>query len=238
MLLHGIRSRLLGLVLATVVPFIALIGVGLWSQWQDQQAAAIERAANEARLLAAQVDDHIGNVDNLMMGLSEGVSTNPADVRANDALLRRVKAELPDFINTILLFSLDGTNIGGSWAEGSQRVNVGGRGYFRQILAGQRLAVSEVRVGNVSREWIIIIARPVEDEAGRLRAILTVSTRLEHFQDALRVHALPPGSVFRIVNEHGIVIAQSRDGAHLIGPRPQEVSACRRGTSRPRRRAR
>src|SRR5579871_2364995 len=99
MLLHGIRSRLLGLVLATVTPFIALIGVGLWSQWQEQKVAVIERAGSEARVLAAQVDDHIGNVENLMLGLGEAVSTDPADARANDALLRRVKAELPDFIS-------------------------------------------------------------------------------------------------------------------------------------------
>jgi diguanylate cyclase (GGDEF)-like protein/PAS domain S-box-containing protein len=217
MLLHGIRSRLLGLVLATVAPFIALIAVGLWGQWQEQQAAAIERATSEARLLAAQVDDHIGNVDNLMMGLSEAVSINPADIRLNDAMLRRVKAELPDFINTVLLFSLDGTNIGASWSADRPRVNVRDRGYFRQILNGRRLAVSEVRLGSVSREWIIIIARPVEDQAGRLRAVLTVGTRLEHFQDALRVHSLPPGSVVRIVNEHGIVVTQNPDGANWIG---------------------
>jgi diguanylate cyclase (GGDEF)-like protein/PAS domain S-box-containing protein len=217
MLLHGIRSRLLGLVLATVVPFMALIGAGLWSQWQEQQAAAIERATNEARLLAAQVDDHIGNLENLMIGLGEAVSTNPADALANDALLRRVKAELPDFISTILLFSLDGANIGASWAAGRGRVNASSRDHFRQVLAGQRLGVSEVRVGGVTGEWIISIARPVEDQAGRLRAVLSVGTRLEHFQDALRVRRLPPGSVVRVVNERGIVVTQSVDAANWIG---------------------
>src|ERR1700730_17406461 len=84
MLLRSIRSRLLGLVLATVVPFSALIGAGLWSQWQTDQAAAIQRAIDEARLLAAQVDDHIGNVTNLLTGLAPAVSTDPADIAAND----------------------------------------------------------------------------------------------------------------------------------------------------------
>ena len=55
MLLRSIRSRLLVLVLATVVPFVALVGAGLWSQWRDDQAAAIERALNEARLLAVDI---------------------------------------------------------------------------------------------------------------------------------------------------------------------------------------
>ena len=66
MMLSSIRTRLLGLVIATVIPFTALIGAGLWNQWRIDQASAIERALNEARLLAAQVDDHIGNLDNLV----------------------------------------------------------------------------------------------------------------------------------------------------------------------------
>ena len=98
MLLRSIRSRLLVLVLATVVPFMALVGVGLWSQWQEDQAAAIERALNEARLLAAQLDDHISNLENLLVGLSRAVSTDPADSDANDVLLRQVKSKLPDFV--------------------------------------------------------------------------------------------------------------------------------------------
>ena len=63
MLPGGIRRNLLVLVLAAVAPFLALIGLGLWSQWQNTEAAAKERAINHARVLAAQVDDHIGNLE-------------------------------------------------------------------------------------------------------------------------------------------------------------------------------
>ena len=80
MLLSSIRGKLLALVLAAVIPFLALIGTGLWSQWQDTQAAAKQRALNDARALAAQVDDHIGNLEHLLGGLSQAVSSDPADV--------------------------------------------------------------------------------------------------------------------------------------------------------------
>src|ERR1700724_416224 len=101
MLLRSIRSRLLALVLATVVPFVALVGCGLRSQWREDQAATVERALNEARLLAAQLDDHLSNLENLLVGLSHAVSTNPADTAANDALLRQIKAKLPNFVGNI-----------------------------------------------------------------------------------------------------------------------------------------
>jgi len=185
MLLRSIRSRLLGLVLATVVPFTALIGGGLWSQWRNDRAAAIDRALAEARLLAAQVDDHIGNLDNLMAGLARAVSTDAADAVANDALLRQVKSELPDFISNVLLFSRDGTNIGLAVDGRGERIYAGDRSYFRQVLNGQRLSISEVIRARVTDEWVTVVARPVEDQAGRLQAVLVIGTRLEHFQDAL-----------------------------------------------------
>ena len=90
-MLRSIRSRLIGLVLATVVPFLALIGAGLWDQWRGDQASAIARSVDEARLLAAQVDDHLGNVENLLIGLTRAVSWDAADIAANDALLARLR---------------------------------------------------------------------------------------------------------------------------------------------------
>ena len=79
MLLRSIRSRLIGLVIASVVPFTALIGVGLWNQWRTDQTTAVERAIVEARLIAAQVDDHINNLKNLLSGISVAVSFDPQD---------------------------------------------------------------------------------------------------------------------------------------------------------------
>jgi diguanylate cyclase (GGDEF)-like protein/PAS domain S-box-containing protein len=217
MLLSSIRTRLLGLVIATVVPFTALIGAGLWSQWRVDQSEAIHRALNEARLLAAQVDDHIGNLDNLLVGLSPAVSTDPTDVLANDALLRKVKAQLPNFVSNILVFTLDGTNIGTSANPKNGRPYAAPRSYFQQVMAGKPLAIGDAVRTRFNDQWVVTVARPIKDAAGRLLAVLAVGTRLEHFQEALRIRGLPPGSVVRIVNENGIVLAHSKNGPNWVG---------------------
>ena len=142
----SIRSRLLGLVLATVVPFLALIGAGLWIQWRSDQAAALQRALNDARLIAGQVDDHIGNLESLLTGVSRAVSTDPPDIARNDALLRRVKAEQPDFVSNILLFALDGTNIGRSRrGSGGFRLPTEPTSGESSPVSGSRSAMSYVR---------------------------------------------------------------------------------------------
>jgi hypothetical protein len=57
----GIRSQLLGLVAAAAVPFLVLIGVALWHQYRTVRAESLERAYSEARVVAAQIDDRLGN---------------------------------------------------------------------------------------------------------------------------------------------------------------------------------
>ena len=131
--LRSIRSRLWVLVIATIIPFTVLIGAGIWIRWWSDQATVIAQAISEARLLAVQIDDHIGNIENLLTGLSEAVSTDPRDAAANDALLRKIKGELPDFYSHVAIFSPDGTNIGTSSDTSGGRPNARAHAYFEQI---------------------------------------------------------------------------------------------------------
>jgi diguanylate cyclase (GGDEF)-like protein/PAS domain S-box-containing protein len=216
-MLGGIRTRLLGLVVATVVPFLALTGAGLWSQWRGDQAQAFKSALNEARLVADQVDDELGNLESLLAGLSQAVSTNPEDVIANDAVLRRVKPELPGYVSNILLSTLDGSNIGTSFEVAEDgRSYVGDRDFFLEALTGKRLAVGEPVRGRTTGKWVASVARRVEDRSGRLAAVMTVGIQLERFQDGLRLSELPHGSVVQILNENAIVISRSVDSASWV----------------------
>jgi diguanylate cyclase (GGDEF)-like protein/PAS domain S-box-containing protein len=217
-MLGGIRTRLLGLVIATVVPFTALVGVGLFSQWQNDEAQAFKNALDEARLLAAQVDDEIGNLETLLSGLSRAVSISPERTHTNDELLRQVKGELPGYISNILLALPDGTNIGTSFDAAEQgRGNNADRIYFQQILGGQRLAVGAPVRGRTTGNWLFPIARPVNNSAGQIAAVMTIGAQLEHFQDSFRFSGLPTNSVVQIVNENGTVIARNTDSADWVG---------------------
>ncbi|HLH96205.1 MAG TPA: EAL domain-containing protein [Xanthobacteraceae bacterium] len=216
MLLRSIRSRLLLLVFATVVPFLALIAAGLWSQWRDDQAKGTQRALNEARLIAAQLDDHIGNLENLMVGLSRAVSANPADTAKNDALLRQVRSKEPDYLASILVYSLDGTNIGTS-GDPTSRPNVARQSFFKEAVANRGLSIGQVFHTAHSQRWLLTVAYPVEDEAGNLRAIISTGTQLAHFHEAFQTEGLPAGGVLRISNQDGIVVLQSNDPHYEIG---------------------
>jgi diguanylate cyclase (GGDEF)-like protein/PAS domain S-box-containing protein len=218
-MLRGIRTRLLGLVIVTVVPFTALIGGGLWIQWRGDQAQAFRSALTEARQLAARVDDQIDDLENLLVGLSQAVSINPNDIQANDAILRRTQAELPDYIGNLLLSAPDGRNIGTSFAPAENgRTYVGDRDYFRWILAGRPGVIigNPVR-GRTTGNWVTSVARGLKGPDGRLAAVLGVGIQVEHFQNALQMHDLPAGSIVQIINESGTIILRNGDGSASVG---------------------
>jgi HAMP domain-containing protein len=204
----GIRAQLLGLVAAAVLPFLVLIGAGLWNQSRTEQAQALNRVLGDARVLAAQVDDHLGNLQNLMVGLGHAVSTNPADAAANDALLRKLKAELPDFIADITVALPDGENIG---SASGQRYRVGDLAFFGQVVAGALVAVGDPLRSRVSGRWVFPVAHAIRNSAGELQAVLIVGTSIESFREAVRANQLPPGSIVRILNERGIAVAAIPD---------------------------
>ena len=210
---QSIRSQLLGLVAAATLPFLVLLGVGLWNQSRIQEAQALQRALAEARVIAAQVDDHFGNLENLMIGLRHAVSTDPRDVEANDTLLRRLKSELPDYIAEVMVIALNGDNIGNS---SGHRFSAQDRDYFAQILAGESLAVGRPTINKTSDIWLFPVASPIKDAGGELRGVLLVGTLLEKFRKALRVTELPRGSTVRILSDKGIGVASFPDVPNWI----------------------
>jgi PAS domain S-box-containing protein len=213
----GIRARLFGLVLVTFVPFLLLMGVGFWLHLQEDHRDALDRARIESRLVASRVDDHIRRIEALLIGLSEAISPDPAQTEANDTILRRVKADLPAYVRNIRIYAPDGTNIGTSLNVERTSLFAGDRLYFKAALAGQKLAIGEPVQARSNGLWSIGIARPIEDAEGQVRAVLVVGTYLDHFHEVALAKDQPPGSVVRILNERGIVVARSTGHGEWVG---------------------
>jgi diguanylate cyclase (GGDEF)-like protein/PAS domain S-box-containing protein len=210
----GIRSQLLGLVAAAAVPFLVLIGVALWIQYRTAQTEALDRAYTEARVLAAEIDDHLGNLENLTLGFSRAIGVMPSDRAANDALLSGLKTQLPGFINDVAVMGLDGENIGSASGD---RYSIADRDYFREVLAGTPFAIGDPVLSRQNDQWIFPIASPVRDTSGELRAVIVIGTLISKFQDAIRIDQLPRGSIVRVLNDAGILVAAFPDTPGRVG---------------------
>jgi Cache domain len=208
----SIRTRLIVLVLAAVLPVLFVAGWFLWEGMQADYAKARIAATGAAQLAAARIDDHINDVKSLLTVLGRMVSFDPADTEKNDAALRAVKADLPDYTNNILVFDLKGSNIGMSqWPLGDRSaIFSGDRSYFKAALEG-RVTISDPVKGRLNNNWIVTSAHPVIDGAGVVRGVVVVGTQLGRISEIVESAGLPPGSAVRITNEQGIVISDTEN---------------------------
>jgi PAS domain S-box-containing protein len=219
-MLNGILPRLLGLTLATVLPFTALFGGVLWDQWREDDVDARREVQIKTQIIASEVDYQLNSLAVFLSGLSRALSTDPADASANDAKLRRVKAEWPSHlgkVSNVLLFEPDGRNIGTSMEGEVSRIEVGDRDFFKSVLAGAPIAIGEPVKGRTTGRWVFTLARPIHDDDGKVRAVLVTGIDAVNFQDALDLRHLPTGSVVRIVSKAGALVARSIDAESRIG---------------------
>ena len=214
---RSIRSRIVGAALATLVPCLLLVATGLWSNYRNDREAAAEHVLSRARLLAARLDDHLVTVDALLAGVAPAVSPDPADADANDQVLRQIKAELPSYVGNVQVFGLDGKNIGSSSGAKRDELFASDRSYFTRVLAGERIAIGDPVLARSDEQWVVTIARPLNDDEGRLRAVISVGTLLERLNDALGLGQLPPSDAVYVVNDSGVLVGGRSNAAIAIG---------------------
>lgn len=216
---YSLRAQLFALVAATLLPpvFYGVVSI-------RQQAAEFRREAEAdalalARQITARLDDHILNVESLLVAAGQAVAGNLSAVAANDARLRNIHAELPAYFGSISVLTPQGRMLNSATVAPQERraIDFSDRTYFREAIAKRGIAVGEPIQSRTTGKWIVILARPLFGIAGEVRAVVSISTQLELFQSLLAPERLPPGTVLTLISEKGQVLARSKDPAAWIG---------------------
>lgn len=214
----GIRSRLLLLVLALGLPFLTYLLLSTAKQANDEREQAREQMLAMAQLTAARLDDHIGNMQQVLATLSHAVGVHVEDTDRNDALLRRLRPDLPQHVNNVTVWTRNGENIGSLDPElRAQPFTVTDRRYFQDALRGHGLAAEAPIISRSNGEPIVVFAFPTingEESVG----VVAASTRLRSLQTLLDPKgALPPGAVITVVDLRGTVLSNSLEPEKWIG---------------------
>ena len=158
----GIRERLVLLVLAMLLPWIALFATTYASYRRDHNHDTRTRLTGLAAQVGARVDDQLGTIEGLLVAVGEATSTDTAAIASNDALLRRIRGELPPYVTNFALWTGDGRNIGSSSDDPSKArsMEVTAHRFFREALVSPRLAVGRP-IENRETGWSLTLARRI-----------------------------------------------------------------------------
>ncbi len=207
-----LKTLLLALLLAVLLPSLGIGGYATWSAVRAGQAAAEARLADTAAALALAVDREIAGYRSAASALATSRSLDgpQADLAAFDAQARRVA----DALGTSMLLVEAATMrqvVNTALPQGATVNLVPAADYRPAVLTRQPLVTPLVR-GTVSGRLVVGVAVPVVRE-GRVPYVLAVRLAPERLRALLATHALPPGSFASITDAHQVLVARS-DALH------------------------
>jgi len=222
----SIRARLLLLVLALGLPFFAYIVLAAIDDARAGRELAKERSLAVARVVAARLDDYVGDVNQLLATLSHIVAVGPEHTSENDALLREMRPSLPSYINNVAMWTLSGANVGALNQQArAAGVSVADRQYFKDAISSRTLSLEAPITARSNGEAVAIFSRPIV-RGDNILGVVSASTQLAHLQGFLdREGTLPKDSVITVVNPQGIILARSIDADTWIGKNVSEQPA-------------
>jgi PAS domain S-box-containing protein len=224
----GIRERLVLLLLAMLLPWIALFATTYASYRRDHTNDTRARLRDMAAQVGARVDDQLGTNEALLVAVAEAAATDSAAIPRNDEMLRRLQMELPSYIAHLSLWSIDGHNIGSSDADPSQAhtMEVAAHRFFREALAAPRLTVGRPIESREMGGWSLTIARRIRHD-GSAAGVASVSARLDSLARFLALGA-NSGTVITLVDDDGTVVARAGGTPLAVGRRVSEPALVRR----------
>ena len=173
----GLRLALLAFALG--LPFVAYVGGNAARQAAHERDEARQRTLSLARLFALRIDDYVSDVAGALTLVGYGARLDASSAAANDAFLRRIRAELPRGVSNVGIWTIDGRNIGIlDHGNGASDASIADDVYFRSAIATRALAFEGPRPSRTTGQPVVVFARAVLGEDNRPIGVVTASAKL------------------------------------------------------------
>ena len=214
-----LRSRLVMLVLAAIVPLFGLSIVGAVFTASE----AVNRVKQNLAFSTSLVAANQGQVAESARQVLTAIANTPELVAANSVLchqlFKSLNDKLPMYAN-LGVIDADGIVRCHARGAGSQApLFVGDRPYFREALATGVFVTGGYLGGRASEVPIMTFSLPLLASDGAVRAVAFAAVRLSALSGAVAHGPLPTGSRLLVMDREGIVLAaQPERTAHIGQP--------------------
>jgi PAS domain S-box-containing protein len=211
-----LRSHLVRLTLATLLPVIALavLGAVLLAQ---QARETFERGARERTLaLITAIDAELHSSVSVLTGLAQSVHLERGELEAFHEQAARVAASRPDWL-TVNLTRPSGQQIVNVLRPyGSELPEVAERASFERVLSTGRPVVGDTVFGSFTQRIDFPVRVPVLRE-GRIEYVLTAVVSPDAIAALMRSQRLPPDWIGGVVDGSMRLVARTVDAGDNLG---------------------
>ncbi len=224
----SLRTHLIGLVLAAVLPALAIGAAAAWHLADSYRTAFEDRLHDTANALALYLEGEIESRINTVTSMAASPSLARDDLEAFHSWAR-VTAD-----------ALGGWVIVNDAAPGHQQVlnttlplgapmpspstpGAGAWDVIRRAVETGRPAMSNLFVGRAVRQPVVAAAAPAMQD-GRITRVVVLVMDPRRLAELLREHAPSGGAYVSVADGEGRIVARSRDQERYVGTVPPSRS--------------
>jgi len=213
--LSNLKSRLMLLVLIVLTPVILLI---LCSDLRHRHSIETDIRNALASLSFLAKDDLNKFFDTtrlLLITLSRTAEVQQGSYASVSLFFRNLLKNYPDYAN-IGMADLKG-NLVCSALPMKKPINSSDLFWFQQAVRNRDLAIGEYQIGRIAGLPVLVISRPVFDEAGKMKAVIYLSIKLDWLKRLVTDISLPEGYAFVITDRKGTILMRHPDPGKWTG---------------------
>ena len=210
-----LRSRLLTIALAGILPLALVAGLGMLSIVSEQTELAKQRSLEATRLAATAVEVELSRSLNVLQALSQSPLLDEGDIDGFADMVRRVLPSVPSWY-ALLILSPEG--------EVLRRVSLHNPPASRTIAEPRSftelIRTGKPQVGSMSKGpgdvWGVPLRVPVQQD-DVVQYVLTAVLRPQAIADVIANRRLPTGWVNTVLDSNGTRIARSLNHEQTLG---------------------
>src|SRR5919108_315394 len=211
-----LRSHLVALVLAVLLPMIAFSAIAIVMLDRYQRDTTERSAVELSRALMNAVDESLRGTITTLEALATVRSLEEEDLRAFDRQARRVLTTQQDWKDLILLAPDGRQLIHTSLPWGTPLPMAAEPASVEQVVATRRPAVGSIARGRIGGDWAIPVRVPVIHR-DRVVYVLTAVIKPESIVDVLVRQRMPADWVGTVFDRRKNVVARTRNLEQFLG---------------------
>jgi signal transduction histidine kinase/CheY-like chemotaxis protein/HAMP domain-containing protein len=226
----ALLSRLFLLVAVALLPAIAIQSYNEFDLRRSRQMEVQEQALGLAKLAAAEQQQIVEGIRQVLIALSELPAVKAKDPQACSAYLLAIKRRYPAFL-AFLVVDMNGQSF---CTTGGKSANVAGRADFINATQTGEFAVGGYSLGRLTGIKLIPFALPFYDEDGHMAGAIITAISLDWLAKFIVQMAVPPGATLAITDRDGTYLARYPDNDRFVGrkmPRDQYLRVDQPGTT-------
>ena len=208
-------SHLFLLVAVSLLPAIAIQAYNEFDLRRARQVEVQEQALSLAKLAAAEQQQIVQGIRQVLIALSELPAIKAKDVKACNAFLEGMRWRFPAFL-TFIVTDLNGEPFCDMNGDRNP-VNVSARAYFSRVIKTGAFTVGEFSIGLSVHRKVIQFALPFFGDDGRMEGVIIAPLGLDWLADHIAQKGVPAGAALAITDRNGTYLARYPDNSQFVG---------------------